>query len=92
MALLSENYFKIGPYLGLFRGIHTALDINEGIIKVVGPDGAGKSSFALNWSKSSKPGGRKSFILSSLLYLQIISTNSFKTHLASIKTRILTGH
>lgn len=47
MALPPENYFKIGPYLGIFQGIHTALDINEGIIKVVGPDGAGKSSFCL---------------------------------------------
>jgi len=45
MALPPENYYKIGPYLGVFQGIHTALDINEGIIKVVGPDGAGKSSF-----------------------------------------------
>ncbi len=47
MALPPENYFKIGPYLDVFQGIHTALDINEGIIKVVGPDGAGKSSFCL---------------------------------------------
>ncbi len=45
MALPPENYFKIGPYLGVFQGAHTALNINEGIIKVVGPEGAGKSSF-----------------------------------------------
>ena len=59
MALPPENYFKIGPYLGLFRGIHTALDINEGIIKVVGPDGAGKSSFCLKLVEELKARGQE---------------------------------
>lgn len=59
MALPPENYFKIGPYLGVFQGLHTALNINEGIIKVVGPDGAGKSSFCLKLVEELKAQGQE---------------------------------
>ena len=92
MALPPENYYKIGPYLGVFQGIHTALDINEGIIKVVGPDGAGKSSFCHKLVEELKAQGQEVIYFEQPPESQIISTNSSKAHLASIKARILIGH
>ena len=44
MAFPQANYLKVGPYLDAFQGIRTALKINEGIIKVVGAEGVGKSA------------------------------------------------
>ena len=44
MDFPQENYLKIGPYLETFKGVRTALKINEGIIKVVGVEGSGKTS------------------------------------------------
>lgn len=45
MALPGETYLKFGPYLDLMTGVHTALSVNEGIIKVVGAEATGKSAF-----------------------------------------------
>ena len=45
MAQPRDLYLHYSPYLELFTGVRTALSINEGIIKLVGPDGAGKTSF-----------------------------------------------
>lgn len=39
-----DNYLQFGPYPELMAGIRTALDINQGIIKVVGQNGTGKTS------------------------------------------------
>lgn len=44
MAFPQANYLKVGPYLDAFQGVRTALKINEGIIKVVGAEGVGKSA------------------------------------------------
>ena len=44
MAFPQANYQKVGPYLDAFQGVRTALKINEGIIKVVGAEGIGKSA------------------------------------------------
>jgi hypothetical protein len=41
MVLSQDIYLRFGPYLDLLTGIRTALTINEGIIKVVGPDESG---------------------------------------------------
>ena len=45
MVLTQDSYLRFGPYLDLMTGIHTALKINEGIIKVVAPEGCGKTVF-----------------------------------------------
>lgn len=37
-------YLKVSPYLELLEGIQVALQVNEGIIKLTGRDGAGKSA------------------------------------------------
>jgi len=44
MDFPQENYLKVGPYLDIFQGVRTALKVNEGIIKVVGAEGVGKTS------------------------------------------------
>jgi len=45
MAHPRDIYLHYSPYLELFTGVSTALSINEGIIKVVGPEGSGKTAF-----------------------------------------------
>lgn len=45
MELSRDTYLEYGPYLDLLTGVNTALSVNEGIIKVVGAAGAGKSAF-----------------------------------------------
>lgn len=37
-------YFRVSPYQELLEGINTALQFNEGILKVTGPAGTGKSA------------------------------------------------
>jgi len=37
MYLSGDSYLKFGPYLETLSGIQTSLQINEGIIKVIGP-------------------------------------------------------
>lgn len=44
MASSRDSYLEFGPYQELLAGIRTALTVNEGIIKLVGPEGAGKSA------------------------------------------------
>jgi MSHA biogenesis protein MshM len=44
MEISRDLYLELSPYLELMQGVRTALSVNEGIIKVVGPDGSGKSS------------------------------------------------
>ena len=44
MDFPQENYLKVGPYLDISQGVRTALKVNEGIIKVVGAEGVGKTS------------------------------------------------
>lgn len=45
MASSSDTYLEYSPYLDLLTGVSTALSINEGIIKVVGAQGSGKTAF-----------------------------------------------
>jgi len=44
MKPTGDKYLKFGPYLDLYTGLRTALDINDGIIKLVGSQGSGKSA------------------------------------------------
>jgi MSHA biogenesis protein MshM len=44
MEISRDLYLELSPYLELMQGVRTALSVNEGIIKIVGPDGAGKSA------------------------------------------------
>lgn len=39
-----DEYLKLSPYQDLITGIKTALSISEGIIKLIGPAGVGKTS------------------------------------------------
>jgi len=44
MYLSGDSYLKFGPYRETLIGIQTSLQISEGIIKVIGPEGSGKSA------------------------------------------------
>ena len=44
MEVTRDLYLKLNPYLDLLQGVRTALSVNEGIIKIVGANGSGKSS------------------------------------------------
>lgn len=53
-----DSYLTYGPYLELMTGIRTALQINEGIIKVVGAEGSGKSAFCRELARSLRSNGQ----------------------------------
>ena len=57
MVLSQDTYLRFGPYLDLLTGIRTALTINEGIIKVVGPDESGKTALCRNLAHELKAEG-----------------------------------
>lgn len=40
----NRDYIKLDPYQEIIEGIRTSLNVNEGIIKLTGPQGSGKSA------------------------------------------------
>ena len=59
MVLPQDSYLKFGPYLDLMTGIRTALNINEGIIKVVGAEGSGKTALCRQLVSELKADGQQ---------------------------------